>query len=122
MKRSGLAIMMLLRVVLLRAMMGFPIQSSGYTGEGAGRSVRLRGIGLYGAVSVNGCGIFPAAAGIAWGFTAPRCYTINRRHPARSASLPEGFCKTWGMGGTCRTRTPALAHDTLAKRMKRLPA
>jgi len=42
-----------------------------------------RGIFLHGAVSVNGCGIFPVATGTAWGFTAHSC--IRNNLPASGA-------------------------------------
>ena len=73
--------MMLVRVVLHCAMMGYTTSLPGIPEKEPDESSGSRGIFLHGAVSVNGCGIFPAAAGIAWGFTGHRCIRNNSPAP-----------------------------------------
>jgi hypothetical protein len=62
--------MTLVRVVLFCAMVGYPIGLPGIPEKEPDEPSGSRAIFLHGTMSVNGCGIFPAVAGTAWGFTS----------------------------------------------------
>ena len=83
MKRSGLATTTPVRVALPGAMMGFMTNLPGIPEKEPDEPSGSNGISCMALVSVNGCGIFPAAAGTAWGFTAHIC--THNKPPAPGA-------------------------------------
>jgi hypothetical protein len=64
-----IAAIMIVRVVLLCAMMGYTISLPGVPRKQTDDLSGSRGIRSHGTVPVIGCGIFPATAGTAPGFT-----------------------------------------------------